>query len=110
MKKDVKIDDKIIQEGAGWAAISYVGFLWIFTFIFKKNNEFAHYHAKQGLVLFAGEVIAFLFFAIPVIGWLFAYLGLIVFVILSIYGVFSALMGKLCKIPVVTDIAEKMVI
>jgi len=105
-----KISAKDIREGAGLAALSYVCFLWILAFIYKKENKFSHFHAKQGLVLFMARVIVI---AVSVfMPWL-AFISRIAFfvlVLLSFYGLFSALMGKAVKIPVISDIAEKMVV
>ena len=42
-KEKIKLTDKEIKEGAPFAALSYVFFLWIFTFIFKKEK----YHAYE---------------------------------------------------------------
>lgn len=99
-----------IREGAGFAAVSYIFILWVLPFIFKKQNEFARYHAKQGLVIFIGEVVCGFLCFIPVLGILFYSIGMILFFFLSLYGIYSALTGKLCKIPVVTEIAAKFVI
>ncbi len=104
---ELQLDNQEIRGGAGFAALAYIPFLWILVFIFKKENKFSHYHAKQGLVIFIGEVIFLLLTKYSgFIGTLLA----ILFLILSLYGIFSALMGKLCKIPLISGIAAKLVI
>lgn len=108
--EELKLEEKEIREGAPFAAISYILFLWLIAFILKKDNEFAHYHAKQGLIIFIGEIICLFLPIFGFIGVIFYKIGLIVFLILSLYGVYSSLTGKLCRIPVVTEIASKLVI
>ena len=84
-------------------------FLWILTFICKKNNRFAHFHAKQGIVIFVGNVTCLAFMFIPVIGVLFAFLQFIL-VIASLYGMYLALIGKCDKIYMIGDIADRLVV
>lgn len=82
------------------AALSYVWILSIVMLIIKKDDEFVHYHAKQGIILFILSWIGI----IPVIGWFLV----IVVVILDIIGFIKALSGERYKIPVVGDLAEKI--
>ena len=110
MTDELKLSEKEIKQGAAFAAISYVLFLWLIAFILKKDNKFTHYHARQGLVIFILEILCFFLLGIPFLGILFYKIGCIVLVIFSLYGVYSSLTGKLCNIPIVTDIASKLVV
>ena len=74
---EVKLTDNEIKEGAPFAALSYVFFLWILAFIFKKDNRFAHFHAKQGIVIFIGEIVCGFLALFPLIRVLFYLIGLI---------------------------------
>ena len=53
-KKEVQ--DKEVQEGKIYAVIGYLGILCIIPLLLKRDNKFALFHGKQGLVLFFGEV------------------------------------------------------
>ncbi len=106
----LRLDEKEIKEGAALGALSYVFFLWILFFLFKKDNRFAHYHARQGLVIFIGEILCFFFPLIPLIGAVLYHLGELILIIFSLYGIYSSLTGKMCHIPIVTNIASKIVI
>ena len=110
MKDELKLSKEEIRQGAVFAAISYVFLFWLVAFILKKDNEFTHYHARQGLVIFILEILCFFFLAVPFLGILFYKIGEIILVIFSIYGAYSSLTGKLCRIPVVTNIASKLVV
>ncbi|MBD3264859.1 MAG: hypothetical protein GF375_07130 [Candidatus Omnitrophica bacterium] len=109
-KKDMpELADYEVKEGAPFAALSYVLFLWIFTFIFKKENRFALMHARQGIIIFVGNIICFAFMFVPVIGVAFAFCQLLL-TLVSVYGIFLSLTGKAKGIPLVAEFAEKLVI
>jgi len=99
-----------IKEGKFFAVISYVSFLCIITLVLKRNNKFALYHAKQGLVLFVMEVVAFILSIIPLLGWLIGVFGYVLFLLVSLWGVMQSALGIYCRIPVVSEISENVVI
>ena len=99
-------EDKEIQEGKIYAVI---GYLWILCFIpllLKRENKFALFHGKQGLVLFLGEIAASIIMMIPILG-LIGLLFLFIFAVISLIGIIQALMGNYWKMPVVSDFADK---
>lgn len=101
--------DKEIQEGKFFAVISYISFLCIVTLLLKKDNKFALFHAKQGLVLFVFEIIFFVLSVIPVY-WLIGKLIFFAFVLISVLGILQALRGTYKALPLISDIAEKIVL
>ena len=103
-------DEQEIREGKFFAVISYVSFLCIITLALKKSNKFALYHARQGLVLFVLEVGAFILSIIPLLGWLIGIFGYALFLLVSIWGIIQASLGIYCRIPVLTDISEKVIL
>jgi uncharacterized membrane protein len=108
--EDLKLTEEEIKDGAPFAALSYVFFLWILSFILKKENRFAHFHAKQGVAIFIGEVVFGVLALLPLIGKVFYVIGLLLFLCLSLYGIYYALTGKTVRMPVVSNIADKFVI
>ncbi len=103
-------NEQEIREGKFFAIISYVSFLCIITLVLKKNNNFAFYHAKQGLVLFVMEVAAFILSIIPLIGWLVGVFGYALFLLVSLWAIMQAALGIYCRIPLVSKISEQVVI
>jgi uncharacterized membrane protein len=112
-----KPDAKEIEEGKTYAAIGYLGILFLIPLLAAKDNKFAQFHAKQGMVLFIAfiicAIIASILFIIPIIGWFL--LGplawLIVFiggVVLAIMGIVKALQGEYWKMPVLGGWAEQL--
>ena len=103
-------EEQEIHDGKFFAIISYVSFLCIITLVLKKNNKFAFYHARQGLVLFVMEVAAFILSIIPLLGWLIGVFGYALFLLVSLWAIMQAALGIYCRIPVVTKISEKVII
>jgi uncharacterized membrane protein len=103
-------DEQEIIEGKFFAVISYVSFLCIVTLILKKNNKFALYHARQGLVLFVMEVAAFILSIMPLLGWLIGIFGYALFLLISVWGIIQAALGIYCRIPIVSEISDKIVL
>jgi uncharacterized membrane protein len=99
-----------IREGKFFAIISYISFLCIVSLLFKRNNKFALYHAKHGLVLFVFQVAGFILSSIPILAWLIQTLGLVVISLVSIWGILQALMGNYSRILLISDIADKIVL
>lgn len=86
------------------AALSYVGFLVLVPLFMYLKDPFVKFHAKQGVVILAGEVLAVFAVAwVPVVGNL---LFIILF-ITSVLGLIQALQGKRWKIPGIGDLADK---
>jgi fumarate reductase subunit D len=104
----VNEDLKVIQEGKFFAAIGYISILCIASLLLKKENKFATFHAKQGLVLVIFEVAASILRIIPVLGDLIFTLVFVVCGILSLVGIVQVLMNSYWEMPVVGDIAEKI--
>lgn len=100
--------DKEIIEGKIFAVVSYWVFLCILPLILKKENKFAVFHGKQGLVLFIFLISGFIFTIIPFLGQLVYRLVLFVYLLLALWGTLQALMGNYSRIPVVSKIADKI--
>ena len=93
-----------LEEDKLMAILAYLGALVLVPLIMKRDDAFVLFHAKQGLVLFVGYIIA----AIAV--WWVAVIGnilLILLMLISVIGVVQASQGKRWKIPVITGLANK---
>jgi len=101
--------DKVVEEGKIWAFIGYWGILFLVPLLGKKDNKFALFHGKQGLVLFIFWIAIVILGFIPIIGWfVIRPFGWLIFMILAIIGMVMSLQGKYWKMPVLGDIAEKI--
>lgn len=107
MKSSNDTSEQKIVEGKVFAILAYLSALCIIPLIFKRENDFVLSHAKQGLVLFVGEVGVFILSILPVFAW-FLKVGLFVLFILSFIGIIAVLRGRYIELPVIADIANKI--
>lgn len=98
-----------VQEGKFFAVIAYISFFCIVSLVLKKDNKFSLYHAKQGLVLFVFEVLCFILSVIPVF-WLIRAFIILFFFLVALLGILHSLQGRCARIPVLSEIADKIIV
>ncbi len=91
-----------IEDGKVFAAIGYLGILFLIPLLAKPENKFCRAHAKQGLVLFVAWIICAV---IPFLGW---FIGWPIIFILAIIGLIKAAQGQFWKVPWLGNIAAKL--
>lgn len=101
MKKEQKKQIDVI------ALLSYLGILFIIPLLAAKNNKFAQFHARQGLVLFIAEVLTSILIMLPVIGWLGAPLLWIVWFVLIIIGIANVIKNEKKELPLIGKYADR---
>jgi uncharacterized membrane protein len=101
-----KEDGFTTEEGRMAAIMSYIPILCFIPLLSMKENKEAHFHARQGVVLFLIELIAVIFLIDGISDLIFKGI-LILAVALSIAGIYFALQGKNYRLPVISDLAEK---
>ena len=89
------------------AVLSYIGILFLVPLLAAKDNAFAQFHAKQGLVLFIAEVVTAVILWIPILGWIVGLVAWVIWVVLSITGIMNVLAGKKTPLPIIGKFAEK---
>ena len=100
--ESVRNEDKI------QLVLAYLGILALIPLLTVKDSPYVQWHAKQGLVLGVGGAIAISILGmIPVIGLITCLLAPALMVI-DILAMVKALNGERYRIPVVTDLAEKI--
>lgn len=100
VKNNTNADKKDIEENKLMAALSYVSILCLLPLFLKRDSKFAHFHARQGLILFIIELFMF----IPFFGQILFVLA----VILAIWGALQAWNGKYWVMPIFGKYAEKL--
>ena len=93
-----------LDESRLYAALSYLFILVLVPLFMKRDDAFVMYHAKQGLVVMVGYVLAMI-----AVNWvsIIGNLLWLVLMIVSVVGVIQAAQGKRWRIPVISDIADK---
>jgi len=105
--EEVSSEDVIVKEGKIFAVLAYIGILCLIPLLVKKENKFAFFHAKQGLVIFIAEVVLTFIWVIPFLGWFIGVIGWILMPIICLIAIIQVFMGKYWRIPVIADIADK---
>ncbi len=104
-----------------FAALSYMSILFIVPLILKNEEDDIYFHARQGMVLFAAEVIVWFVLymldtfmvaiapnvELPIVRILGA-VGWVVFMGLSLAGIYYAAKGKRWNMPFLGRIARKL--
>lgn len=103
-RETVRSEDKIM------IVLSYLSILALIPLLTVKDSEFVKWHAKNGLVLTFGGWIAVMVVSIvvPFIGGLIGMLGSLGMLVLAVLSIVKGLEGERWRIPVVSDLAEKL--
>lgn len=104
----VSPQDPEIQDAKFFAAIGYLSFLCFVPLLLKKENKFAQFHGKQGLVLFILEMAAAIMKVVPVLGDLVSTMAFVVFGVLSLIAIVKVLMGEYWEMPVIQEISNRI--
>jgi uncharacterized membrane protein len=97
--------------------LSYLGILCLIPLLAKKDDPEVQWHAKNGTALFFAELIwlviriGLIFAHIPFAGCGFSIISCAIwigFLALSIVAIMKAVQGQRFRIPIITDMAEKM--
>ena len=100
--------DPQVQEGKYFALIGYISFLCLVPLIMKRDNSFALFHGKQGLVLFIFEAGVCILKIIPVLGEFIFPIAFVVLGVLSLVGILKVLMNEYWEMPVIHELAQKI--
>ncbi len=90
------------------ALLSYLGILVLIPLLAAKEDKFAQYHAKQGLVLLIAGVIGMFIGVIPVIGWMLAPFITLAWLVFAILGIVNVVGNKEKKLPIIGQYADKL--
>jgi uncharacterized membrane protein len=102
-KTAVREQDKIML------VLAYLGILSLIPLLSVKDSDFVKWHAKHGLVLgVGGGIAASIIMVIPFVGWIVGCLLWVSLLVVDVMSMVKALNGERWRIPVVTDISEKL--
>lgn len=107
MEEEVKTEETKKEKVNPIAILSYLGILVLIPLLVEKKDEFVKFHARQGLVLFIGEIATMFVSWIPIIGWFLGFLVGILWLVLSIIGIINVLNGKKTLLPVIGQFADR---
>lgn len=88
--------------------LSYLWVLVLIPLLVKKDDDFVHFHAKQGLILLIVWIAIWIIAFIPFFGWFISSLASVGLGIVCLIAIVKVLMGKKWEIPVVSTYADKL--
>ena len=88
--------------------LSYMGVLCLVPLITNRDDEFIHFHAKQGLVIWMWSVLAIMALYVPGLGNFFFSSSAMLIVLASVIGIVSVLFSRAWKLPVIHNISTKI--
>ena len=103
-----KTADPVIAEGKFFAGIGYLSVLCFVPLFLKRDNKFAQFHGRQGLILFILEMAASMLVVVPIVGEVVFRLTWLVFGIFSLAGIVKVLMNQYWEMPVIYPISSKV--
>lgn len=112
-QKDVSanFDAADVQNNKAMGILAYISWLVLIPLFAAKESPFARFHVNQGLLLAIVEVVTVIICdildGIPVIGWLFVILRLVISIVclvFSILGIVSAAKGQAKEVPIIGGI------
>ncbi|MBN2465714.1 DUF4870 domain-containing protein [candidate division WOR-3 bacterium] len=89
-----------IEKAKGTAWLSYLGILWLIPLLTLKDNPFAKFHVKQGIMLTIIWVASSVLAVIPIIGWLADLVLWIYAIVMMVLGIINSLNGNYWKMPI----------
>jgi len=90
-----------VETAKGTAWLSYLGILWLIPLLTLKDNTFAKFHVKQGIMLTILWVASSVLAVIPIIGWLADLVIWIYAIVMMIMGIVNSLNGKYWQMPII---------
>ena len=88
-----------------------LAYLWVLVLIpllVKRDDEFVHFHTKQGIILLIIWIADWVIALIPFVGWLISSLGFVVLGIICLIAIVKVLMGEKWEIPIISTYADKL--
>lgn len=88
--------------------LSYLWVLVLIPLLVKKDDDFVHFHAKQGLVLLIVWIAVWIIAFFPFVGWLISSLAFVCLGIICLIAIVKVLMGQKWEIPFISTYADKL--
>lgn len=104
---------KLPSDEILFGTLSYFTIAVLATIVTKPNSEFCKFHAKQGVVLVALDLLLLVLMSIalaivPFLAFVLFFIGMITMFGLHVLGIVNAVQGKMYQLPVVYGLAQKI--
>jgi uncharacterized membrane protein len=114
--EEVSAKEVVREQDKVMLALAYLGPLALVPLVMVKDSQFVQWHAKNGLVLGVGGVIALSVMVsflsiIPILRCLaplFGVLGVMALAAIDLFSAMKAQRGERFRVPVTTELSEKL--
>jgi len=106
-KATAAFDASDIEDNKIIASLSYIFILCLVPLLLQKKSVYAQFHARQGLTITVAWFALWVFGIIPILGWIVAFFGNILLLVVSIAGVIKTLSGEAWEIPFIYEWSKK---
>ena len=89
-----------------FGVLAYLGPLVIVSYLVGKGDEFIKFHTKQGLVLFAIEIVLWVLGSMAWQFWMFYNLINLAMLVLTILGIVNVVQNKEKELPLIGGLAS----
>ena len=96
-----------IEDNKIMASLSYIFILCLVPLLLKRKSKFAQFHARQGLTIAVAWFGFWVIGIVPILGWIIAFFGNILLLLVSIVGIIKTLNGETWEIPYIYDWSKK---
>ncbi|MDP3985212.1 MAG: hypothetical protein Q8P82_00455 [bacterium] len=100
-----QFSEQDIESNKWFSALAYLWILFLIPLLARPKSPFAQAHAKQGMVLFAVQIISSLVVWVPIIGpvW-----NVVIVFFIPIMALARTLAGRYWAIPIIDNYARKI--
>lgn len=102
--QNVSLESSVPAQERLLGAVAYIGPLFVAPFL-KPKSTFCRFHANQGFVFF---LVLFVVLILSGLSWIFSFLLTLGYLGMMLYTMYTAYQGMMWKIPILSDIAEKI--
>jgi len=93
------VDQKDIDDNKVMGILAYIIFL--IPLLAAKESPFARFHTNQGFLIFLLYIACSVIFIIPILGWIVGLLGYLFAFVCMIIGIINAIGGKMKDLPLI---------
>ncbi|MFH0753942.1 MAG: hypothetical protein V2A70_05195 [Candidatus Omnitrophota bacterium] len=95
----------MLRDEKPFTILAYSFILCIIPLIYRKNDAFIQFHARQGLALFLCEMAVFI---VSIVFPLLFRPALFIFAIFSFWGMIQSLRGERTPLPFIHTLSQKL--
>jgi Predicted membrane protein len=99
MEENITVDQKDLDDNKVMGILAYIIFL--IPLLAAKESPFARFHTNQGFLVFLLYLASSVIMIIPILGWIVGLVGYLFAFVCMIMGIINAIGGKMKNLPII---------